>query len=306
MNPAPPDFFAPLVEGYLGALQHERHYSDNTIAASRRDLARFSHWCAQARIAALTQIDAHAIRAFIAASHRDGAQPVSLHRYLSTLRGFFRFQIRNGRMPANPAVGVRAPKLRRKLPGVITADELTAALDQRAVNDLDLRDTAMVELFYSSGLRLAELHGLDAAEVGAAQTELVVRGKGNKERVVMIGGPARAALDKWLQSRVKFAAAGEPALFVGVRGRRLARSVIGRSLALWAQRRGLPGRLHPHRLRHSFATHLLENSADLRSVQELLGHANLATTQIYTHLDWKHLAGIYDQAHPRAKRRGDS
>lgn len=306
MNPAPPDFWVSLVDGYLGALQHERHYADNTIAASRRDLARFFRWCAQAHITALTQIDAHAIRAFIAASHRDGIQPVSLHRYLSTLRSFFRFQIRHDRMAANPAVGVRAPKVRRKLPGVISADELTAALNQKSVNELDVRDTAMVELFYSAGLRLAELHGLDAAELSAAQTELVVRGKGNKERVVMIGGPARVALDKWLQVRVKFAAADEPALFVGVRGRRLARSVIGQSLALWAQRRGLPGRLHPHRLRHSFATHLLENSADLRSVQELLGHANLTTTQIYTHLDWKHLAGIYDQAHPRAKRRHDS
>ncbi|MGH8460867.1 MAG: tyrosine recombinase XerC [Stenotrophobium sp.] len=307
VNSAPPDFLAALVGGYLDSLRHERHYAANTLDASRRDLERFSRWCAQARITALTQIDAHAIRAFIAASHRDGMQPLSLHRYLSTLRGFFRFQIRNGRLVANPAVGVRAPRVRRKLPGVITADELTAALNQPAAKDgTDMRDKAMIELFYSAGLRLAELHGLNAAEISAGQTELIVRGKGGKERVVLIGAPARKALDEWLLIRERIATVKEPALFVGARGARLARSVIGRSLSQWAQRHGLQAHLHPHRLRHSFATHLLENSADLRAVQELLGHANLSTTQIYTHLDWKHLAGVYDQAHPRAKRSRES
>lgn len=299
----PQDFFAPLIAEYRDYLQHEKRYSANTVAASGRDLVQFAAYCCKARITALTQIDVHMVRGFVAALHREGRQPVSLHRYLSTLRSFFRHQLRRGRMIANPAVGVRGPKFRRKLPGVITADELTGKLNQAPQVPDDIRDRAIVELFYSAGLRLAELHALNAAQFSQGQAELTVLGKGGKERVVMIGSQARKALDAWLERRPLSAAVDEPALFLGRRGGRLSRGGIGQAVQRWAQRHGLDSHLHPHRLRHSFATHLLESSGDLRGVQELLGHANLSTTQIYTHLDWKHLAKVYDSAHPRAKRK---
>jgi integrase/recombinase XerC len=301
----PESFLAPLIAEYRDYLSQEKHYSPNTIAGARRDLGLFTGYCDKARISDFAAIDAHTVRGFIAALHRDGRQPVSLHRYLSILRGFFKYQIRRGRMTANPAVGVRAPKFRRKLPGVITADELGAALNQPTQGDDDIRNNALVELFYSCGLRLAELHGLDAKQFSAGQTELTVMGKGSKERVVLVGAPARKAVDSWLRIRLTRVAPDEPALFIGNRGGRLTRAGIGEALKRWATQRGLSANLHPHRLRHSFATHLLENSGDLRGVQELLGHANLSTTQIYTHLDWKHLARVYDQAHPRAKRKAE-
>jgi integrase/recombinase XerC len=299
----PKSFLAPLIAGYRDYLRQEKHYAANTIAAAGRDLALFAGYCDKAGIRTLDAIDAHTVRSFIAALHRDGRQPVSLHRYLSMLRTFFKYQIRRGRMAANPAAGVRAPKFRRKLPGVITADELSAALDQPAQDTEDKRNSAIVELFYSCGLRLAELHGLDASRFNAGQTELTVLGKGSKERAVLVGAKARKALDAWLSVRGQSVAPDEPALFTGRGGGRLSRGAIGQALKRWAAQRGLSSHLHPHRLRHSFATHLLENSGDLRGVQELLGHANLSTTQIYTHLDWKHLAKVYDRAHPRAKRK---
>lgn len=298
-------FLAPLIVEYCDHLAQEKHYSPNTIESAQRDLKLFKAYCVKARISGFNNIDAHTVRGFIAALHREEHQPVSLHRYLSNLRGFFKYQIRRERLSANPAVGVRAPKFRRKLPGVITADELNSALDQPVESEDDVRDSAIVELFYSCGLRLAELHALNADPLSAGQTELVVLGKGRKERVVLLGKQARLAIDAWLQVRAKRAGAGEEALFVGRGGGRFARASIGVALKRWATRRGLGGNLHPHRLRHSFATHLLENSGDLRGVQELLGHANLSTTQIYTHLDWKHLAKVYDQAHPRAKRKSE-
>jgi integrase/recombinase XerC len=294
--------FQSEIAGFLGYLQHEKKYSPHTVSAASTDLARFAEYCGRARLSELQQIDSHLIRAFVAAQHRAGIQPASLHRYLSTLRSFFRLQIRERRMAANPATAVRGPKMRRKLPGVIPQDDLVAALDRGSEGPEAALDQALVELLYSAGLRLAELHGLDWQAVAGRQTELVVTGKGNKQRIVMIGAKARAALDAWLAVRKDRAPADEPALFVGPRGRRLSRGAIGLRLKAWARGSGLEARLHPHRLRHSFATHLLESSGDLRAVQELLGHANLSTTQIYTHLDWKRLAQVYDQAHPRAKR----
>ncbi len=300
---------APLVAEYLGHLTHERRSSPHTVAATRRDLDAFAGYCGKAGIQHMAQIDGHMIRAYIAAQHRAGRQPVSLHRYLSTLRGFFRWQLRQGRLAANPAQAIRAPKLRRRLPEVIAAEALNQALDRGAAvaadDPLAARDQAVIELFYSAGLRLAELHGLDQAAL-TTDGELTVTGKGRKERVVMVGGPARKALDAWLRLRERYAGAAEPALFVSTRGRRLSRAAIAQRLRLWAQRSGLAVPLHPHRLRHSFATHLLENSGDLRAVQELLGHAHLSTTQIYTHLDWQRLATVYDAAHPRARKRPDA
>ncbi|WP_248679334.1 tyrosine recombinase XerC [Sinimarinibacterium sp. CAU 1509] len=295
----------PIAE-YLDHLQHQKRYSPRTCEAVVHDLAGFSAYCVQARIGDLRQIDSHLVRAYIGARHRGGLQPASLHRHLSTLRGFFRHQLRQGRIDANPAQTVRAPKLRRRLPSVIGADALSAALDHSPEDALEQRDQAMIELFYSAGLRLAELHSLDASMVDAGQVEITILGKGSKERRVMIGRPARAALDAWLRQRPEHARAGEPALFVSQRGTRLSRAAIGQRLKAWAARTGLGVHLHPHRLRHSFATHLLESSGDLRAVQELLGHAHLSTTQIYTHLDWKRLAAVYDDTHPRARRKSSS
>ncbi len=302
----PPAFLPPLIDEYVDLLLHHKRYSPNTCDATRRDLGTFGRYCAQARIGALDQIDLHTVRGFVASRNRAGSQPSSLQRYLSTLRGFFKHQLRENRVVANPAQTVRAPKLRRKLPGVIGADVLNAALNQPPEDGLMSRDQCMVELFYSTGLRLAELQGLDAADVSGGQSELTITGKGCKQRIVMIGAPARAALDRWLAQRGDYAATDEPALFVSTRGGRLSRGTIGSRLKDWAQRVGLGVHLHPHRLRHSFATHVLESSGDLRAVQELLGHAHLSTTQIYTHLDWKRLAAVYDEAHPRAKRRDGS
>ncbi|WP_020650941.1 tyrosine recombinase XerC [Solimonas variicoloris] len=301
-----PAFFAPLVDDYLGYLRDEKRYSPHTVAAAERDLRRFGHYCGLARVTALEQIDVHRVRDFLGAQRRAGREPASLHRYLSSLRGWFRFLVRQQRLAANPAAQVRAPKLQRKLPAVIDAETLSATLDRDTAGDEDaVRARALIELFYSTGMRLAELHGLDVGALDARQQELTVTGKGSKQRIVLLGGKARAALDAWLACRAGLAGVGEPALFVSSRGGRLSRTAIARTLRDWARRNGLGVHLHPHRLRHSFATHMLENSGDLRAVQEMLGHAHLSTTQIYTHLDWKHLATVYDDAHPRARRRRD-
>lgn len=292
----------PIAE-YLDYLRYERRYSAHTCDASARDLMAFADYCGQAHCTELGRIDTHTIRGYVASRHRAGLSPSSLQRHLSTLRGFFKYQLRLGRVQANPAQTVRAPKAQRHLPPVISADALSAALEHRPQDAMELRDQTMVELFYSGGLRLSELWALNAADVDAGQTEIILVGKGRKERTVMIGRPARAMLDLWLRERAVLAAPNEAALFVSSRGRRLSRGMIGVRLRDWAVRAGLGVHLHPHRLRHSFATHMLESSGDLRAVQEMLGHAHLSTTQIYTHLDWKRLAAVYDDAHPRARRK---
>lgn len=301
--PATPAVLAPLIAGYLDYLRDEKRYSVHTIAASRHDLDQFGAYCAAAHVTHIEQIDAHLIRDWLGRQRRAGREAASLHRYLSTLRSWFRYLLREQRVQANPAVAVRAPKLVRKLPATIDADTLGSALDRDHTDtDLAVRDRAIIELFYSAGLRLAELQQLDIDAFADRQAAFTVRGKGNKERVAMLGGKAREALEQWLQRRSACAAPGENALFVGQRGARLSRTMIARCLRDWARRNALGVHLHPHRLRHAFATHMLENSHDLRAVQEMLGHAHLSTTQIYTHLDWKHLAKVYDDAHPRARR----
>lgn len=300
---APAAPFAPLLAGYLAYLRNEKRYSPHTVDAAARDLRSFVAYCAQARVASVAQIDAHLVRGWLGAQRRAGREPASLHRYLSSLRGWFRYLLRERAVASNPAAHVRAPKLARKLPAVIDADTLSAALDgDRDDARLAVRDRALVELLYSAGLRLEELQQLDAEAVEGPGRDFTVTGKGRKQRVVMLGGAARAALDAWLALRPQYAAPAERALFVSTRGARLSRTAIAQRLRAWAQRTDLGVHLHPHRLRHSFATHMLENSGDLRAVQEMLGHAHLSTTQIYTHLDWKHLAKVYDEAHPRARR----
>jgi integrase/recombinase XerC len=289
-------------QGFLDYLAQVRRYSPRTVAAYRRDL--------EAVAQALDRrpwdsVDVHAVRAYAAAAHRKGLGGRSLARRLSALRSFYRYLVRQGLTRANPAQDVRAPKTARRLPDALDVDETDRLLKGAGSDPLAVRDLAVMELFYSSGLRLSELVGLDLGDLDLAEGRVRVTGKGNKTRELPVGRAACAALKAWLAERSDLAQGGEPALFVSKRGTRLSGRSIQARLRLWARRQGLGRRLHPHMLRHSFASHLLESSGDLRAVQELLGHASLSTTQVYTHLDFQHLAQVYDAAHPRARRRGD-
>ncbi|WP_029888538.1 tyrosine-type recombinase/integrase [Polycyclovorans algicola] len=293
-----PDW-AGFIAAYLDELRDVRRASPNTLDATTRDLQRL-----QAVLVAAGHCRSGDIRRWIAGLHQDGHQTASLQRYLSSARGFFRFAVGRGWLTSNPTTGVRAPRHRRKLPMGVAADALGQALDQRAGSIVERRDRALLEALYSSGMRLAEAHGLNVPQVAHGQTELRIIGKGEKERIVWLGSKARSAIDDWLSVRPQWLRReDEPALWLNPRGGRLSRSGIGLAVKAFAQRTGLEGRVHPHRLRHAFATHMLEESGDLRAVQELLGHAQLATTQIYTHVDFKRLASVYDGAHPRARKR---
>jgi integrase/recombinase XerC len=290
---------------FLDQLAVERRLSPHTVAAYRRDLGRLVEHCARADLYAWERVDAHFVRAFVVAEHRRGLSGRSLQRLLSALRGFFAFLIGENRLSHNPADGVRAPRSPRTLPEVLDVDQVQHLLDGAETGErIGIRDLAMLELMYSSGLRLAELVGLNVADLDLVSAIVEVRGKGNKERRLPVGRLAAEALKRWLAERAAIAPADETALFISRDGRRLSPRSVQLRTRRWAARRGLGQPLHPHMLRHSFASHLLESSGDLRAVQELLGHANLATTQIYTHLDFQHLAKVYDDAHPRARRRG--
>lgn len=290
----------PLVEQFCAHLRDQRRASPHTVANYRRDLTAAQVGLQAAGIDTWQAVDVHAVRALVAARHRRGGAPASLARLLSALRSFYAWLIREGTIAHNPAVDVRAPKRRRPLPATLDADQMARLLTADGDDTLAVRDRAIVELFYSSGLRLAELVGADAADLELAAREIEVLGKGRKARRLPVGSKAAAALQAWLGRRGQWANADEPALFVSRRGTRLARSSVARRLSIQARRHGLDAHVHLHKLRHSFASHLLESSGDLRAVQELLGHANISTTQIYTHLDFQHLAEVYDAAHPRA------
>ncbi|TVQ88612.1 MAG: tyrosine recombinase XerC [Chromatiaceae bacterium] len=290
---------------FLVHLADERRLSPHTLDSYRRDLTRLGAWCQGQGISAWPDLGEGEIRRYLAYRHRAGIDGRSLARELSALRSLFRYLLREGLTRVNPARGIRAPKHARRLPGTFDADSLCALLDGSVADadPLDLRDTAMVELFYSSGLRLAELIAVDQGDIDPAEAMLTVVGKGAKARRVPVGAAALTAIARWLQVRPLLAAAAEPALFVSRRGQRIHPRSVQRRLARWAEVRGATRHLHPHLLRHSFASHLLESSSDLRAVQELLGHADIATTQVYTHLDFQHLARVYDQAHPRARKK---
>jgi integrase/recombinase XerC len=287
---------------FLAQLAAERGYSDHTVAAYGRDLSDFASYLS-ARQLSWSQVDVQQVRAYAATRHRAGLSGRSIQRALSALRVFFRFLVSQGQMAANPAQHVRAPKVSRKLPATLDVDQMSRLLNIRGGDPLALRDRALMELAYSSGLRLAELVSLDVASLDLAEGLVDVVGKGNKARRVPVGQFAREALTRWLDARRGLAAANETALFVGHRGKRLGPRAIQRRIQGWALRLGLDRHVHPHMLRHAFASHLLESSGDLRAVQELLGHVDISTTQVYTHLDFQHLAQVYDKAHPRAKKR---
>ncbi|MDQ2701479.1 MAG: tyrosine recombinase XerC [Pseudomonadota bacterium] len=286
------------VDNYLDHLQVERMMSPNTLDGYRRDLAALSAW-AEAQAHDLLQLGAEDIRAFVAAEHRRGLSPKSLQRRLSAVRSFYRWLLKHGRIAASPAAAIRAPKAPRKLPQVLDPDEAKVLVEVPTDVPLGLRDRALLELFYSSGLRLSELCALRWRDLDLADGLVTVLGKGSKQRSVPVGSHARDALAAW---RKDTGGANDAPVFPGRNGAITPRAVQLRLRQL-AQRQGLFKRVHPHLLRHSFASHVLESSGDLRGVQELLGHADIATTQIYTHLDYQHLAKVYDAAHPRAKRK---
>ena len=286
------------MDQYLDHLQVERMVSPNTLDGYRRDLTALASW-ADANGHDLLRLGAEDIRAFVAAEHRRGLSPKSLQRRLSAVRSFYRWLLKNGRIAASPAAAIRAPKAPRKLPQVLDPDEAKVLVEVPTDVPLGLRDRALLELFYSSGLRLSELCALRWRDLDLDDGLVTVLGKGNKQRSVPVGSHARNALTAW---RADTGAGNDAPVFPGRHGPITPRAVQLRLRQL-AQRQGLFKRVHPHLLRHSFASHVLESSGDLRGVQELLGHADIATTQIYTHLDYQHLAKVYDAAHPRAKRR---
>jgi integrase/recombinase XerC len=289
------------VDGFLDELAHQRRASPHTLAAYGRDLARLTALAGERALAGLAP---HQMRRFVMQLHGQGLAAGSLARTLSAWRAYYRWLAKRGAVARNPCDGLRPPKRPKALPKALSIDQTQALLDAPAEALLEVRDKAMFELFYSSGLRLSELAGLNLhGGLDRAEGTVTVTGKRGKTRVVPLGGKAMLAIDDWLAQRATLAAADEPALFVGRRGNRLNPRTIERRLDAWAQRRGLATHVHPHMLRHSFASHLLQSSQDLRAVQDMLGHASIGTTQIYTHLDFQHLAKVYDAAHPRAKKK---
>lgn len=291
---------------FLQYLSTERRLSAHTEHNYRRDLELFVAHCERQGASDWRDVDSQHVRTFAAQEFRRGQAPRTIQRRLSAIRTFCNYLLREGTLNANPAVGVQAPRAKKRLPSTLDVDQMTRLLSFRTDNELGIRDKAMMELFYSSGLRLSELTALNVEDLDLRDRTVRVIGKGKKTRIVPVGRHAVDALSRWLRERSTLAAVDEPALFVTHTGRRLGPRAVQLRIADWARRQGLSMRVHPHMFRHSFATHLLESSQDLRGVQELLGHANISTTQIYTHLDFQHLAKIYDSAHPRARRKRSS
>ncbi|MBI2380257.1 MAG: tyrosine recombinase XerC [Gammaproteobacteria bacterium] len=295
------------VERYLAELASLRRLSPHTLSNYRRQLEAAQAHARELGLIEWRGLNSAQLRQFIAAGHRTGLSGRSLALRLSVLRGFYRFLLKSGLAEDNPAQGLRAPKSPRKLPEVLDVDGASSLLDAMPADALlSCRDKAILELLYGAGLRLSELTGLDLPDLRLAEGLVRVTGKGNKTREVPVGRMAAAALSAWLARRGELPGHDGPALFLSRRGSRLSQREVQARLVHWQKRLGLAERLHPHKLRHSFASHLLESSGELRAVQELLGHADLSTTQVYTHLDFQHLAQVYDQAHPRARRRGSS
>ena len=289
-----------LVRAYLDHLQHARRASAHTAANYGRDLATLLDLAGGMPLDA---IRSHDVRRFAAQLHGRGLSGRSLARMLSAWRGFYRYLARHHGHGENPVLGIRAPKAARRLPHALSPDEAARLMQTGDAAPLAVRDKAILELFYSSGLRLAELTGLTCDCLSLADATVRVTGKGDKTRIVPVGRHALAAIGDWLPHRARLARADEAALFVGRNGDRLSPRAVQARLRHWSLRLGLPAMVHPHMLRHSFASHILQSSADLRAVQEMLGHASISTTQVYTHLDFQHLARAYDAAHPRARRR---
>ena len=287
--------------GFVSHLDHERRLSPLTRASYLRDINLLLQRTVEMPLA---DVRPHHVRRFVADLHGKGLGGRSLARVLSSWRAFYRYLARDHGYEVNPCAGVRAPKSPRKLPPSLSPDEARQLLEAPASTALELRDRAMFELFYSSGLRLSELVGLDLAQLRLEDGTVEVIGKGRKTRIVPVGSAAIAAIRAWLPDRERWTKSETRALFIGRAGTPLAPRTVQSRLQRWGVKQGLASRVHPHMLRHSFASHLLQSSGDLRAVQELLGHSSISTTQIYTHLDFQYLAKAYDAAHPRAKRKG--
>ena len=300
------------INRFLNHLRDERRLSAHTISAYRRDLEKFTDFLTRREITTLRQLVVAQARMFPAQLNQSGLSSRSIQRALSAVRTLYRYLLRESKVAINPFLTARdvghrqavtAPRAERRLPPTLSIEEIAQLVTIDPRTDLDRRDRAILELFYSSGLRLAELSGLDLGDLDLGDAVVRVMGKGAKTRIVPIGGYAREAVLAWLNVRPACARESEQALFVNRSGTRLGARAIQQRVAVWAQRQGLGRRVHPHMLRHSFASHVLESSSDLRAVQELLGHADISTTQVYTHLDFQHLAQVYDNAHPRARRK---
>lgn len=291
---------AQLLESFIKTLHH---LSEHTRSAYQRDLLHLQDYCNKNNVNKWVALDGRQIRGFVAARHRQGIGGKSLQRNLSAIRAFYRYLLEQDKVKNNPAEGIIAPKSARKLPKVLDADQTAQLVEIEGDDELSVRDRAMLELIYSSGLRLAELISLNINDIDFSDRILTVTGKGKKTRSIPVGRQAIKAIKQWLKHRQAMAAEKEQALFVSKRGKRISPRSVQQRLKEWAIKQGLPNHVHPHMLRHSFASHMLESSSDLRAVQELLGHADISTTQVYTHLDFQHLAQVYDKTHPRAHRK---
>ncbi len=294
------------IDKFIRHLEFERRLSPLTCKHYQRDLKALAKYCEKYEVSGWKQLDDEHVRAFAAACYRKGLSASSIQRCLSAARTFYRYLLREKYVKKNPVVAVSAPKSGKRLPGNLDADRMAKLLEIHGEGPIVARDRAILELLYSSGLRLAELTGLDMGDVDLADQTVRVTGKGRKERIVPVGRHARQAISDWLRLRAEFAEGEGRALFISKQGNRLSSRSVQSRVSHWARRQGIDTRVYPHLFRHSFATHLLESSHDLRGVQELLGHANISTTQVYTHLDFQHLAQIYDKTHPRARLKAEN
>ena len=294
------------IDRFVRHLEFERRLSPLTCKNYRRDLETLAAWCDESGVAGWDDLDSEHVRAYSASCFRKGLSARSIQRRLSASRTFFRYLIREKEVKKNPITSVSAPKGKKRLPGNLDADRMARLLNIPGDGAIVDRDRAILELLYSSGLRLAELTDLNIGDVDMHDATVRVTGKGNKDRIVPVGRHALKALRQWSITRGDLANADEQAMFVSNRGTRISSRSVQARVKHWAKLQGIDVNVYPHLFRHSFATHVLESSHDLRGVQELLGHANISTTQVYTHLDFQHLAQIYDQTHPRARKKGDT
>ncbi|MDO3384444.1 tyrosine recombinase XerC [Gilvimarinus sp. SDUM040013] len=293
------------LQEFFTYLRTERQLSGRTLEAYQRDLAKLQCMARERDIAAVPALATQDLRIMLAELHRSGIGAKSLQRWLSGLRSFFRFCIVRGWLKNNPADGLQSPKVSRTLPKTLDVDQANQFVEVEGNDFISLRDRALVELLYSSGLRLSELVGINLMDLDRTDGTVRVTGKGNKERSLPVGSEALKAIAAYLPERALHANDGEQALFISGRGKRISQRNVQERLRRLSIKQGMSQPVHPHMLRHSFASHMLESSSDLRLVQELLGHANISTTQVYTHLDFQHLANVYDSAHPRAQKRKD-
>ncbi len=294
------------IDKFIRHLEFERRLSHLTGKHYQRDLKALAEYCEKYDVSGWNHLDNEHVRAFAAACYRTGLSARSIQRRLSAARTFYRYLLREKYVRKNPVDAVSAPKSGKRLPGNLDADRMAKLLEIRGEGPIVARDRAILELLYSSGLRLAELTGLDIGDIDLADRTVHVTGKGKKDRIVPVGRHARRAVSDWLHLRAEFAKGEVKALFVSRQGNRLSSRSVQARVSHWGRKQGIDTRVYPHLFRHSFASHLLESSHDLRGVQELLGHANISTTQVYTHLDFQHLAQIYDKTHPRARIKAEN